>query len=424
LVIAASESERHDVRGHDLDERTVIDLRRGRLPISEPGLDELVAQHVAAGSLTFCAALPDAVAEADIVWLAYDTPVDEHDEADVDFVRRAAESIIPLLKPGAVLLVSSQVPVGFCREIERYIARTRPEAEIAVVYSPENLQLGVALKSFREAERVVVGTRDGAEDARVRALFEPFAAEIVWMGTESAEMTKHALNSFLAASLSFINEIAALCEAVGADAADVERALRLDKRIGKNGYVHPGIGFGGGTLARDVGVLTARGHELGVPVHVLGSILPSNAVAKDWLRRSLAAQLPPPARVALLGLTYKPGTDTLRRSGSVEFALWLASAGYTVSAHDPAVRSLPPELATAIALHATVADAVAGCDAVVVGTEWPNYALLEPDDLAAAAAAPLPVLDPKRILNRRVAEDPRFRYRAVGLASATGAATR
>jgi UDPglucose 6-dehydrogenase len=414
LVIAASESGPHDVRGHDVDRANVDDLKRGRLPISEPGLDDLVAHQVAAGRLTFCEAVEDAVSDADIVWTAYDTPVDDADRADVEFVRRAVERTIPLVKPGAVLLVSSQVPVGFCRGIEDAVRRQRPDDGISVAYSPENLQLGVALDSFRKAERVVIGTRSGGEDARLRELFEPFAGELVWMTTESAEMTKHALNGFLATSLSFINEIAALCEAVGAESADVERALRLDKRIGPRAYVHPGIGFDGGTLARDVQVLTTLGRQLDLPLPLLGSVLPSNAVAQDWLRRRLRSLLAPPARVALLGLTYKPGTDTLRRSSAVEFARWMQTAGYTVAAHDPAVTALPSELAGVIELFASPAAAVAGCRAVVIGTEWPVFSTLVPEDLLGTGGGGLIVLDPKRALDRRVADDARIRYSAVG----------
>jgi UDPglucose 6-dehydrogenase len=415
LVIAASESERHDVRGYDLDATAVAELRAGRLPISEPGLDALVAQHVEAGRLRFCERLDDAVTNADIVWITYDTPVDDDDNADVAFVRRAAEAAIPLLKPDAIVLVSSQVPVGFCRGLEERIREQRPDTRIAVVYSPENLQLGVALASFRHAERVVVGTRDAREDPRVRALFEPFAGELVWMVTESAEMTKHALNSYLAASLSFINEIAVLCEAVGADAEDVERALRLDKRIGARAYVHPGTGFAGGTLARDVGVLHALGTQLGQPVPLISSIAPSNAIAKDWLRRRLSALLQPPARIALLGLTYKPGTDTLRRSSAVEFARWMHSAGYTVSAHDPAVKALPPDLVAIMELHESVAEAAADAAAIVIGTEWPEYAELTPDQLTQGRSGQVLVLDPKRALNRSVRESASIAYAAVGL---------
>jgi UDPglucose 6-dehydrogenase len=421
LVVAACESERHDVRGYDVDAVVVRGLQAEQSPIFEPGLDELMAQHRTAGRLQFCSTLEESIVGADVAWITYDTPVDERDVADVEFVRRQTEAVIPLLATDAVLLVSSQVPVGFCAEIERSVRAKRPGTTISVVYSPENLQLGVALNSFRACDRVVIGTRGAREDARVRALFEPFARELVWMETESAEMTKHALNSFLATSLSFINEIAAVCEVVGGDSADVERALRLDKRIGLAAYVHPGVGFAGGTLARDVQTLTDIGTTHALPLHVLSAVWASNEVAKDWTKRHVSAQLPDAARVAVLGLTYKPNTNTLRRSSSVELVRWLHGRGDTVRAYDPAVTTLEGDLPELMTLTASVAAAVAGAQAVVIGTEWPEFARLAPDDIIGAAA-PLPlVLDPKRVLAASFRDDARVRYRAVGLAERRGA---
>jgi UDPglucose 6-dehydrogenase len=236
------------------------------------------------------------------------------------------------------------------------------------------------------------------------------------MKTESAEMTKHALNSFLATSLSFINEIAAICEVVGGDCADVERALRLDKRIGPFAYVHPGVGFAGGTLARDVQTLTGVGETHQLPLHVLSSVWASNEVAKDWTKREISAALPQAGRVAVLGLTYKPNTDTLRRSSAVELIRWLHGRGDVVRAYDPAVRSLDEDHAGLMQLTASVADAVADAQVIVIGTDWPEFARLAPDEIAGAAGHEPVVLDPKRVLAPAFRSDDRLRYHAVGLA--------
>ncbi|MBV9126891.1 MAG: UDP-glucose/GDP-mannose dehydrogenase family protein, partial [Verrucomicrobia bacterium] len=263
------------------------------------------------------------------------------------------------------------VPAGTCRALAtKYPGR-------AFAYSPENLRLGKALEIFRQPDRVVVGARaDDAETRRVLgALFAPFAADrIVWMSPESAEMTKHGINAFLALSVTFANEIARLCERVGADAREVEAGLKSESRIGPKAYLRPGGAFAGGTLARDVVALTQLAAANGERADLIAAILTSNDAHKNWalgrLRALLGASLAG-AEIAVLGLTYKPGTDTLRRSGAVELAHALLKNGATVRAYDPAVRALPPELAGAT-FCATPADALRNADAAVIATEWPE----------------------------------------------------
>jgi UDPglucose 6-dehydrogenase len=234
------------------------------------------------------------------------------------------------------------------------------------------------------------------------------------MSVESAEMTKHALNAFLAVSVAFANELAVLAEQVGADAKQVERGLKTESRIGPRAYLSPGAAFAGGTLARDMAFLTALGVQHGLPTPLLAGVRASNDAHKHWPRRRLAALLGPLAgrRVAVWGLTYKPGTDTLRRSLAVELCRWLVEQGAQVHAHDPAVKALPPGL-EGVALVPDPLAALAAAEALVVATEWPDYKILPAEALVAAMARPL-VLDANRALAATLGADPRVEYVSVG----------
>ncbi len=374
----------HDVTGLDREGPALQGLREGRAPLLEPGLDELLQAGLRAGRLRLAPVeeAAAALAGAELLWVAFDTPVDEQDRADVALVRAELEPLKDALEPGTLVLLSAQVPVGFTRALER--DWTGRGLRFAV--APENLRLGRALEAFRRAERVVVGLRDERDRATLAALFAPFAARVEWMSVESAEMSKHAVNAFLATSVTFINELARLCEALGADAREVERALRSEPRIGPRAYLSPGAAFAGGTLARDLRYLQSFGRERQVATPLVDGVLRSNAAHAGWLRARVERLLEGTAApvVALLGLTYRPGTSTLRRSSAVELALALAGRGVAVRAFDPAVRALPPELEGTLRLCAGASEALAGADLAVVATEWPEFRQLAAADFTGA----------------------------------------
>jgi UDPglucose 6-dehydrogenase len=290
---------------------------------------------------------------------------------------------------------------------------------VAFAYSPENLRLGTAIDSFTKPERIVVGVEDPNGRAVITALLDPLGAPIEWMQIESAEMTKHALNVFLATSIVYANEIAAICESVGADVADVVRALRSDPRIGQRAYLGFGTGYAGGTLGRDVTFLADLISARKIEAPLLTSLGPSNRHQQQWVRRALCSQLGEMRglRIGIWGLTYKPGTDTLRRSASIELCEWLADLGAIPAAHDPAVHALPPALAGRISLQPDALSAARGADALVVMTPWPEYRLVPPDAVVAELRRPV-IVDPARFLTLLFATDPRVRYSAVGLARA------
>lgn len=401
----------HRVAGLDLDGQVVADLKAGKPPLHEPGLSELIGAESAAGRLSFSSDPAEALRGADVLWVTFDTPVNERDEADVDSVRRALDHIADHIPRGCVVLISSQVPAGFTRELSAaWQARG-----LRYAYSPENLRLGKAIEVFRNAERVVLGVSDESARPLLAELFAPFSRRIEWMTVESAEMTKHALNAFLATSVTFANELARLCEAVGADAKEVERGLKSEARIGPGAYLSPGAAFAGGTLARDVRFLTAFGREHRLDTPLLAGVLSSNELHKNWIRNKVTEMLAgtTDAAVAVLGLTYKPGTDTLRRSLAVELCQWMHEIGIDVRAHDPAVKSLPDDLAPVIDLRQTPADALAGADLAVVATEWPDYRGLKADDFVATMRRPR-VIDQNWFLAAALGNDPRVTYLATG----------
>ena len=394
-VTAACLAGHHDIVAIDPDAQNVARLNTARAPISEPGLDDLIRAGLDRKSLRFSSALSDA-ARADLVWVTFDTPVDDADQADSAYVERQIASLIPHLAADTLILISSQLPAGTTARLE-----SRHHRRFA--YSPENLRLGKAISVFRNPGRIVAGVRTPEDRAQLEPFLAPICENILWMSVESAEMSKHALNAFLATSVVFMNELASICERAGADAKQVEQALKSDERIGPRAYLSPGAAFAGGTLARDVSFLADRSA-------LFSAIRSANDAHKSWPRRKLEEMLGDlrEKRIALLGLTYKPGTDTLRRSAAVELAEWLVARGAVVTAFDPAIHSADLK----VTLAKSAFDALSGADAVVIATEWPEFRTLVRDEILSAMRTPV-VLDANHFL--RLDTSPPIRYAAVGV---------
>jgi UDPglucose 6-dehydrogenase len=373
LVTAAVMAEAgHDVTA--LDGNDIVDgLVRGDLPIAEPQLTELWKHQREAGRLRTTTRLED-VAEHRFIWVCYDTPLDADDRPDTGFVRGHIEKLIDALQGPATVAISSQTPVGFVSSLEAYAAQ-HARSTITFASIPENLRLGSAISYLRAPDRFVAGVRRESDRERIAAVLAPLGAPVVWMGVESAEMTKHALNAFLATSVVFANEIAAIAERVGADAREVEEGLKTDVRIGRRAYVRAGEAYAGGTLARDVCFLEAMGNDLGAAPLQVAATQASNERHKSWVDDRLAdvfagEQSP---RVAILGLTYKPDTDTLRSSTAVALAHRLAANGARVVVYDPAIRTDAPEFSGVATRADTVAEALRDADAAVLMTPWPAF---------------------------------------------------
>ena len=400
-----------EVVGLDTDAERVEALRNGQPPVAEPGLPDMIRAGVASGKLTFTADASQALADTGFLWVTFDTPVDEQDRADPAWVRAQLEAIRPWVRPDTVVVVSSQVPVGFTAMLERDWSQQQPTLRFACV--PENLRLGTALDAFLKAERLVVGLGAALQRERMAALLQPLGAPVEWMSLESAEMTKHALNGFLALCVAYSNELARISERIGADAGEVERGLRTDPRVGKRAYVSAGAPFAGGTLARDIAFLSALAHEQRVGSPLIDAVKTSNDLHKAWVREQLERRLADISspRVALLGLTYKPGTDTLRRSSSLELATWLAAREVRVSGFDPAISVLPPEVRS-LELADSMEGALERADIAVLATAWPQFRELSGDLLVKHMRRPC-VVDQAGFV-RHLADDTRVDYVRVG----------
>jgi UDPglucose 6-dehydrogenase len=409
-VTAACCAKHFPVVGLDFDAVNVAKLNSGHAPLLEPGLDELIAAGLAAKKLSFTTDPKTACVQTDILWLTYDTPVNEKDESDADFVLGNLRRALPHLPHGALVLISAQLPVGTCAKLEKEF----PQFHFAC--SPENLRLGKALDSFEKAERVVIGIRDETKKSLLEKLFGPFTPQIIFMRTESAEMVKHALNSFLALSITFINEVARLCEHTGADAKEVSVGLKSEPRIGPKAYLGPGGPFAGGTLARDVVTLTKLAAAHGEKISVIPAIKQSNDLHRGWAFRRLRARLGDlrGKKISVLGLTYTTNTDTLRRSAAVELCAQLLNAGAKVTAFDPAVKSLPAELSS-VSLAGDVSAALTGAEAVAVCAEWPQFRQADWAKIVPQMRQPV-FVDANRFLEKELKTIPGVEHLSVGRA--------
>jgi UDPglucose 6-dehydrogenase len=409
----------HEVVGYDADTARIDALNAGRAPLMEPGLDALIAAGIAAQRLRFSADRHDAARHADALWITYDTPVDEDDVADTGWVIAQAQAMLTVLPNACLVVVSSQLPVGSVARLERHARAHRPDADFTFAAVPENLRLGKAIDVFTRPDRIVAGVRDGRARERVAPLLATITDRIEWMGVESAEMTKHAINAFLALSVTFANELATLCEAVGADAKEVERGLKTETRIGPRAYLAPGAAFAGGTLARDVAFLGTIAAEHGQAAPLLHAVKRSNDAHQQWTARTLERLITPlaGARIALWGLTYKPGTDTLRRSAAVALCRVLLDKGARVTVHDPVAGELADALAAVDRVQRPL-DALHDAQALVVCTEWPEYRAVTAQSLAEAAPG-IRVVDPNRFL-AHLAGCADISYHAVGTPGSGG----
>jgi UDPglucose 6-dehydrogenase len=407
-ITAASAARFESVVGLDFDPAVIAELQDGKPPLFEPGLAELIAEGIQSKRLSFSSDPAQACQNADLLWVCYDTPVDDHDVADLAPVIDGIERCVPHLPPGRLILISSQIPAGTCRSLEVRFPNHR------FAYSPENLRLGKALSIFANADRIILGVRTESDAKELEPLLTHFTQNLIIVRTESAEMIKHAINSFLASSIAFMNEISRVCERVGADAKEVERGLKSEPRIGPGAYLSPGGPFAGGTLARDVVALTKIGQEKDEPLVLVPAIKLSNDQHKLWAIQKLREELGELSgrTVAILGLTYKPGTDTLRRSLAIELCRELLKEHANVRAYDPVVATLPDDLA-AITLSRSVEEVVAGADAAIVCTEWPQIRESDWDRILSRSKG-LVLIDANGFLASTAGNRPEVTYRQVG----------
>ena len=411
----------HSVVCIDKDEAKIARLKDGGIPIYEPGLDALVANNVRDGRLSFATEPAEAIAEADAVFIAVGTPSRRGDgHADLSYVHAAAAEIADLMQGFTVVVTKSTVPVGTGDEIERIIRERRPDAEFAVVSNPEFLREGAAIEDFKRPDRVVVWTDDERAREVMRELYRPLKLNetpILFTGRRTSELIKYAANAFLAMKITFINEMADLCEAVGADVQQVARGIGLDNRIGSK-FLNAGPGYGGSCFPKDTLALVRTADDAGSPVRLVKTTVEVNDARKKAMagRVSAAAGELKGKTVAILGLTFKPNTDDMRDAPSLDVVPALLAMGATVRAFDPEGME---EAAKVLDGDVTFVDgpysAVEGADVAVILTEWDQFRALDLDRVKLLMKAPV-VVDLRNVYRPEDMRVRGFRYSSIGRA--------
>ncbi len=411
-----------DVTGYDKNKKIVAELNQGKLPLFEPGLEELVKAGMSKGRLRFEDSAAKAVTSARTVLLTYDTPVDDDDQVDLSILEKSLEAVLPYMDTEALLVINSQIPVRTSEKWQARIQAARPESSIDLVYSPENLRLGQAIENFKRPDMIVIGVNSERARKKAEKFFESFHTEKFFVSWRTAEMAKHALNGFFATSISFANEFGRLCDAAGADGIEISKILKKDSRIGKKAQVRPGLGFAGATLARDLRALQKLGRDFQIPTPLFDSVLEINRRQTERMIEMLEECFEGNLRgktFAVFGLTYKPGTSTLRRSASLEIIGKLMAKGARIQAHDPKadLGEYPGKIP--FEFCADPYKAAKGSDAILMMTEGPEYRALDYAKIFKAVRRPV-ILDAKNHLESAKLREIGFIHLEIGRGQLAG----
>jgi UDPglucose 6-dehydrogenase len=410
----------HHVTCVDKDGDKINSLRSGVVPIYEPGLGEVVATNLRDGRLTFSTELAQAVRTADAVFIAVGTPSRRGDgHADLSFVYAAAREIASALTGFTVVITKSTVPVGTGDEVERIIREVNPNADFAVVSNPEFLREGAAIRDFKHPDRIVIGTQHRGAKEVMAELYRPLylnAAPMVYTTRRAAELIKYAANALLATKITFINEIADLCEKVGADVQEVARGIGLDNRIGPK-FLHPGPGFGGSCFPKDSVALIKTAHDHDISLRIVEAVVAVNETRKRAMARKVAAALGGSLRgktIAVLGLTFKPDTDDMREAPSIALITGLQDLGATVRAFDPAGMEQAKKILPDVIYSEGPYACAEGAEAIVIVTEWEQFRALDLTVLKQVMARPV-IVDLRNIYSSAEITRHGFTYASVGL---------
>jgi UDPglucose 6-dehydrogenase len=402
----------HSVIGFDYDSSLIHDLQRATPPLFEPDLEESIRRSLGDNSLSFSSDL-QSLSQCDFLFLSYDTPVLQDDSSDTSILEKAVQDVARVMKNSAVIIVSSQSPVGFCSRLRGLLKGMDPSLDLA--YSPENLRLGEAIRCYLNPGRIILGTADKDTDAKCKKLFSQIPADILSMNLESAEMVKHGINSFLSMSIVFANQLSDICETTGACIDDVAKGMKTDPRIGSKAYLSPGIGFSGGTLGRDLKVLDQKNEDDHGPAVLFGLIHRLNRERKYVIAHKLEYYLGSlrSKTIGLLGLTYKPGTSTLRRSLPLEIAELLISKNATVRVYDP--RADFDELTDKqpFVIEPDISTLARKADGLVLLTEWGEFKQYDWNGIAESMSTPV-FFDTKNYLDESYMRRAGFSYYSIG----------
>ena len=409
-----------DVVCVDKDESKISTLEVGKMPIYEPGLEDLVAKNVEAGRLSFTTNLPNAVKSADAVFIAVGTPSRRGDGyADLSYVFVAAKEIAEAVDGYTVVVTKSTVPVGTGREVEEIIAKAQPDADVDVVSNPEFLREGSAIEDFMRPDRVVIGTKSERAQNVMRSLYRPLyltETPIVFTSRQTSELIKYAANTFLATKITFINEIADLCEVVDADVQDVARGIGLDGRIGRK-FLHAGPGYGGSCFPKDTLALVKTGADVERPLRIVETVVDINSKRKSRMADKIIETCGgvDGKTIAILGVTFKPNTDDMRDAPSLDIVAGLQDAGATIRAYDPQGIEEAEAMMANVTWCADAYETMCGADAVSIITEWNQFRALDLERAKGLLKAPV-MIDLRNIYDPEDMASAGFTYVSVGRA--------
>jgi len=409
----------HTVVCVDNDTSKVAALKRGDMPIFEPGLSELVAKNVRENRLSFTTDLAGAVRAAEVVFIAVGTPSRRGDgHADLSYVFQAAQEIASVIEGYKVIITKSTVPVGTGDEVERIISERRPDAEFAVASNPEFLREGAAIADFKHPDRIVIGSDDARARAVITDLYRPLflnQAPIMYTGRRTAELIKYAANAFLATKITFINEIADLCEQTGANVQEVARGMGLDNRIGTK-FLNAGPGYGGSCFPKDALALLKTAQDYGTPSRIVETVVSVNEQRKRAMARKVIAACGGSIRghtIAVLGLTFKPNTDDMRDAPSITLITALRDAGANVRAFDPEGMKQAQSVIESVEYADDAYACIEGADALVIVTEWEPFRALDLDRVKSLLKKPI-VVDLRNVYRLEDMERRGFTYISIG----------
>ena len=406
----------HNIIGLDKDKKKIDKLNNGEAPLFEPKLDKLIQSGIKNNKLKFSHNLKSEIKKVRVIFIMFDIPVDENDKSDLSELKKTIKEISPYIKSKTIVYITSQVPIGTCREIEETINKINPKIEFDIAYSPENLRLGNAIELYKNPALPLIGCSRIETFDYLKEIFKPLETKWIHSSVKTAEMTKHALNSFLALSITFANELGNICDEYEADGHKIAEVLRLEPRVGKKAMIYPGLGFSGATLARDIQTLRSLSKKKKLNSFLIEGLWNSNLKHNELIERKIIKiykslkNLP----ITVLGLTYKPDTSTLRRSASISIIKNLSKKGALISGHDPKADRSDLKKLNFFKFHEDVYESIKSSKVVILVTPWEEYKNLDFDFIKKIMKQKPLILDTNNLFDGDLIESKGFFYQNIG----------
>jgi len=415
VVAASLANAGYEVTGTDFDKKILKNLKNGKAPLYEPELDQLIKKNIKNGVLKLDSSFQQTLAESDFIFLTFDTPVNNQDQLDLSIIYKACNLIAKFAPQKFILVIMSQIPVGTTKKIKELILNKNCRLSFDIVYNPENLRLGSAIESFMKPDRIVFGIEKESVKHKIEKLYSFIKAPKIYMDLEGAEMVKHAINAYLANSISFINEMANLCEVLNIDIRNVAKGMKSDKRIGQYAFLSPGLGFAGGTLGRDLQTLKNFGKNFEMKTPLIDAIISVNQNRQTRLLKKIKDIFSSlkNIKIGILGLTYKAGTNTLRRSVAIEISKKLIQKGATINAFDPMIKNKIKN-AEQINVSDDPYQIAKNADLLILMTDWPEFKNLNFKRIKTLMRQSN-IIDARNFLDDKMLKKLSFNYYGIGI---------